>query len=321
MSTFKVEVIEVNKVEKHPNADNLSITQVYGYPVIFRTGELRQADLAAYIPIDAIVPIDKPEFSFLKSPRIRSSKLRGLMSMGLLIKAKPGWVPGQDVTQELGVTKYEEKPYLNISGKGNSENTCIQGPGTIPLYTDVENYRRHTDILRPDELVCITEKIHGTNARYCYTGGQLWCGSHKTFKKEGTTLWWDIAKKYDIKNKLQYHSDLVFYGEIYGYGVQDMAYGLKEQKLSIFDIFDPVKRRFLDADEMRTVCAVVGLDAVPHIVTTAWHTGLLDLANGISLLNSPYREGIVIKAVPDRSDPIMGRVVLKQHSEEYLLKH
>lgn len=38
MSEFKVEVVKVGPVEKHPNADSLGITKVYDYPVIVKKG-------------------------------------------------------------------------------------------------------------------------------------------------------------------------------------------------------------------------------------------------------------------------------------------
>jgi len=37
MSEFKVEIVKVGKIGKHPNAYSLSITHVYDYPVIIKT--------------------------------------------------------------------------------------------------------------------------------------------------------------------------------------------------------------------------------------------------------------------------------------------
>lgn len=57
MTEFRVQVVEVGKVGKHRNADTLSITTILGnYPVIFKTGEINQGDLAVHIPPDALVP-------------------------------------------------------------------------------------------------------------------------------------------------------------------------------------------------------------------------------------------------------------------------
>jgi hypothetical protein len=103
----------------------------------------------------------------------------------------------------------------------------------------------------------ITRKIHGTNARYGIVKknklsildrikklfGNKWAeyefvvGSHNVEKgsdSQGfydTNVWYDIEKKYDIKNKLWgYVKDKIYgdnvgdgitlYGEIYGAGIQ-----------------------------------------------------------------------------------------------------
>lgn len=125
MSEFKIEVVRIGAVERLPNSDSLSITQVHGgYPCIFRTGDFHEGDLAVYVPVDAMVPLARKEFAFLdksgstnlrsyellhpdKRHRIQARRLRGTFSMGLLIPAPPMTKEGDDVQLELGITKYE----------------------------------------------------------------------------------------------------------------------------------------------------------------------------------------------------------------------
>lgn len=116
MTEFHVEVVRIGKVEKHPNADSLSITQVHGgYPVIFKTGDYKTGDLAVYVPVDSIVP-DTEQWKWLapagaslrdKDRRIKAKRLRGVFSMGLITEAFPGMREGEDVSKLLGITKYE----------------------------------------------------------------------------------------------------------------------------------------------------------------------------------------------------------------------
>jgi hypothetical protein len=56
MSELHAPVVRIGKVGKHPNADTLSITQAGGFPVIFRTGDFKEGDLAVYVPIDSLLP-------------------------------------------------------------------------------------------------------------------------------------------------------------------------------------------------------------------------------------------------------------------------
>ncbi len=74
-------------------------------------------DLCAYIQIDTVVP-EKEEFEFLRDRkfRVRTIKLRKQISQGLIVPVPKGkWSEGNDVTEVLGVKKYE-KPDNNPGG-------------------------------------------------------------------------------------------------------------------------------------------------------------------------------------------------------------
>lgn len=90
MSEWLVEVVKLGAVRKHPNADSLSMTDVHdGYPVVFRTGEFKEGDVAVYVPVDSIVP-DDPAYAFLQGKRrIKARKIRGEYSQGLLLQVSP----------------------------------------------------------------------------------------------------------------------------------------------------------------------------------------------------------------------------------------
>lgn len=188
---LKVEVVKVGKLEKHPNADTLEITKVFDYPVVVKAGDFAEGQLAAYVPIDAVVPPTEA-WKWLhegaedtRHRRVRAKRLRGVYSEGLLIPLSADyfrgtvdiadaqtWVmskkEGDDLTEASKITKYEPG-HLRTAGTGNAGKT----PGgarlnvrAMPKYTDIENIRRHPDALVPGEDVVIMEKIHGSNARY-----------------------------------------------------------------------------------------------------------------------------------------------------------
>lgn len=218
----RCEVVEICECEKHPNADSLSITKVFGgYPVIFKTGDFKTGDKAVYIPVDSVVP-DDPRWQFLgEHRRIKAKRLRGTFSMGLLTTADPDWHVGECVKEKLGILEYSRDIKLLTTGGDNEPDT-----GYMPCYTDIESVRKYGKKLDPEEDVVATEKIHGANARYVYRDGRLWVGSRTGIKKyDVNSIWWEAARKLDLGEKLKACENIAIYGEVYGQ-VQDLRYGM-----------------------------------------------------------------------------------------------
>jgi RNA ligase (TIGR02306 family) len=238
MSEFHVEVVRVGATEKHPNADALSITKIHGgYPVIFRTGEFQEGDLAVYIPVDSVVPAGDARWAFLGNDRrIRAKRLRGVFSMGLLIQAPERAALGTDVASLLGITKYEPPEPSSAAEEAEPD------PGTMPVY-DIEGLRKFSDLIKPGEEVWISEKVHGVNARFVHDGERLWVGSRTGIKKESVAgLWWKMARKYDLAKRLSSVPGIAIYGEIYGQ-VQNLKYGVSQSEDARLIVFDAIDTR------------------------------------------------------------------------------
>jgi RNA ligase (TIGR02306 family) len=339
MSEFHVEVTTLTKVEKHPNADTLSMGEVNGYPVIFRTEDFVEGEKVVHVPIDSIVP-DSPVFSFLKKDnrRIRALRLRGIFSMGLIVKADPEWKIGQNVQEHFGITKYEPPMALLMSTENEPD------PGFFPGYTDIEGLRRWPGVLIPGEEIVLTEKIHGANSRFLYHEGRLWVGSHDCVKRYNPeNVWWKYAEAMGLEKLLSKFPGITIFGEVYGFKVQDLAYGLKNQvSLSLFDACDVRTRKYLDYDDFKGLAKDLGLPTVPELYRGPWSEDLKKLAEGNSTVPGAahVREGFVAKPVKERFDlqgrmvtcfdevlqkevekqQILGRVILKFIGEGYLLR-
>jgi RNA ligase (TIGR02306 family) len=327
-STFSVPVLELPKFGKHPNADSLSIVQIEGCPCIFKTGDFQQGDKVAYVPVDAMVPLADPRFSFLAKgkefpegarSRIKAIRLRGVFSMGLLVKAPDELSLGMDAAEALNIHKHEEQePVWKTSADAEKD------PGFMPRY-DMESYRKYRHLLVPGERVIATEKIHGCNARFVYRDGKLWVGSHNRFVKdnpEKASLWWEIARKYDLEKKLAEVPGFGLYGEIYGQ-VQDLKYGAGpgEIFLRVFDVINTHSRSYLSHDELQQFVKGLGLDAVPVLYDGEYIPEKLEpLAEGQSSLATNIREGIVIRPATERYNHVTGRTLFKLVSEAYLLR-
>jgi len=316
-----VEVVPV-ELKPHPNADTLSRVEIFngGYQVLVRTSDWLNQKVGAYIPPDSIVP-DSPEYAFLNGKlRIKAKKLRGEWSTGLLVPAPQNAHIGDDVADILGITHYvPPEPSVSL-GKALS----APSPSVIAPSYDIESFRRYAEaVFFPNELVFITEKIHGTNARFTFCDGKFHCGTRtRWIQEEEGCVWWKTLYTYHtLRAFLEANEGTVVYGEIYGQ-VQDLKYGHArgETSLAIFDILR--QGRWLEVDAFCHSCVEFNLPTVPIISLERHYDfhALLDLAEGSSHVPGAnhVREGIVVRPLKLRWHPEVGRVILKIVSNGYL---
>lgn len=82
-----------------------------GWSFVVKKGEFKSGDKCVYFEIDSILP-EKDEYEFLRSRkfRIKTIKLKGTISQGLVIPVPEGMqnIPtGTDITDAMGVKKYD----------------------------------------------------------------------------------------------------------------------------------------------------------------------------------------------------------------------
>ena len=375
VDTHKAEVVPV-VLEKHPNADKLSIVRVYNFTVVVNTEDWQGVEKAVYIQPDSVLP-DKPEYRFLKETgnlrkerdalndfvragvkpddydqqlaaieakidantkylRITVRKLRGVMSMGMLLPAPEGSNIGDDVAEQLGITHYEPPAMDEIDGSRKHAGSDVAPPPPLiyaPKY-DLESVYSFAEAFEPGEMVYISEKIDGQNSRYVTTFDtepqnfesatalQTHAGSRTEWKtKEGGSNWWRALDQNPwIEKWIQSNPEQVLYGEIFGW-VQSLKYGAKQGQL-FFRAFDVLRgMEYIDAEEFISVMPedhrAPSLGIMPFNFEE-----LQKLADGPSLVPGAdnMREGIVIKPLRERQHWKLGRVSLKMVSNAYLEK-
>lgn len=181
---YTAEVVRIEQVSPHPNADRLEIARfalrgsgLSGYEVVIQKGSFRPGDLAAYFSVDCILPTDHPEFKFLTERldgkgktyyRLRAARLRGVFSQGLLVpqpfeKNGLGFEFGRAVADHFGVSYYRGPS--EDSTPGPTAATKKPKPQPMPVY-GVDSLKKCPRLFEPNEPVVITEKIHGTNFRF-----------------------------------------------------------------------------------------------------------------------------------------------------------
>jgi RNA ligase (TIGR02306 family) len=216
-STHKVEVVPV-KMEKHPNADSLSIIPIFGYSYVGRTEDWQDVNVAAWCPPDSLVDTRLPEFAFLAGEakyaedstkggpyaRIRAKKLRGIVSCGLLIPlpANSKAQLGDDLAESYGVLHYE--PCVSTGQNKTSFYTggeVESGPNLYSPKYDVDSFQRYAqNVFVEGEPVFVSEKTHGANGRWVYHNGRMYCGSRTEWKREYAQI--PLPNREDLINKL-----------------------------------------------------------------------------------------------------------------------
>ncbi len=335
MSIHAIEIIEIGEIEPHPNADRMQITHIWGWQCCIGINQFKRGDKAVYIPPDFLVPLSHPSFKFLlredkpkEQERIRVRRFRGHLSQGLLIQVPDDLkdLPvGENVIEQLGIERYEP-PLPKSTGAD-----FIGAPSGLycPKF-DVENLQRYNQIFKLGQLVVVTEKIHGANARFTFApnkDGELvqFCGSRTNWLKEDErNIWW-MAFHQDpgIGKWCESHPGQILYGEIYGQ-VQGLKYGAGVNDIFFvaFAVLD--QNRWLDYEDF--AASTVGIDRAPVL-----YRGPFDLDRITKLAeNDSYvatwhgaehmAEGVVILPEKERTDPEIGRVMLKMVSNRYLEK-
>jgi RNA ligase (TIGR02306 family) len=363
MSTLFVKVVKIEDVIEHGNADSLEVALIAGWECVVRKGQFVKGDLAVYVPVDSRIPYTLEERLFANSKlkldhgRIKTIKLRGRVSQGLLIK--PEQVPeigkahvGLDVAELLGVTKYEP-PEPGENGVGPKSGKAKKLTPGFSRYTDIENIKWYNNAFKDGDLVAITEKLHGTSARFTLApkeaktiwqkvkkffgvdlGIEVRCGTREHAEDDPHSTWSKVARQLAIRQKLR-PGEIIF-GEIVGSKIQkgyDYGYEPGEHDLFVYDVqVTEVKsthygvtehKRFLDHEEIVLFCMERGLEPVPRLYKGPFSLQVLkDCTEGPSVLdpNNPVREGCVVRPVAEDKGPSSGRRVLKSINPEYALK-
>lgn len=330
------QVLEILPIE---NADAIELARINGWQCVVKKGEFAVGDLGVFLEIDSIPP-DTEVFRFLWTPkdtapaagtrpekfRIRTMRLRGCLSQGLLLPLSQvdlvGHGEGENVTETLGVGKYEPPA---PTGMGDWRAPF---PGFIPK-TDEMRVQSVPDVL--DEILgkpyAITIKMDGTSATYCIHRGDGTfhaCGRNQSIL-EGTNLYWEIARKYNLEAVLQEAPEYAIQGEIVGPGIQKNPLGLKAKDFAAFNVYDISNARYLAHDEAREFLSSRGIPMVPVLETGGAFTydqeGLLALAEGKYDGTQNEREGIVIRPLTETFSPTLGgRLSFKAISNRFLLK-
>jgi len=314
---------KIAALEPIEGADAIEVAVVDGWKVVVKKGEYKANDLAVYIEIDSwvsheLAPFlskgkDPREFEGVKGERLRTVKLRGQISQGLLLPLdiltsvpKEEWYfdiegnIGSDVTELLGVLKWERPMNAQLAGmaRGNF-------PALVPK-TDqarIQNLTRNFPKLQEDTW-SITEKLDGSSCTfYLDLFGEFHvCSRNLDLKQTEGNTFWQLALQLDIEGIMRRHSlsGMAIQGEMIGEGIQGNQYKTKLD-FYVYDMYNTSTGEYILPIQLESACKRLGLKHVPILVSNTdikeqTIQSIIDFAEGKSQLNGSEREGVVFKS-------------------------
>jgi len=322
-------------------ADAIEAATIGGWKVVVKKGEFSVGDLAVYCEIDSWIPTElapflskgkEPrEFEGIKGERLRTVKLRGQLSQGLLLPANVGGIcvlgleEGMDVSALLGIVKWELPMNAQLAGMAR---------GNFPSFIPKTDQERAQNLVK--EIVAanetglqfeITEKLEGSSMTV-YLNDEVFgvCSRNLDLKETEGNTFWQVARRDCIEEKMRAvptASDFAIQGELIGPGIQGNIYKLTEPEFRVFDVYNITIGEYLNPVDRRALVDMMGLKHAPVLVAAGslYDTlGITDMpqllkyAEGKSVMGDitgPEREGLVFKQVD-------GGMTFKVISNSYL---
>lgn len=345
-------IAQIKSIENIDGADKIQKATVEGWTSIVQKNIYKEGNLVLCITTDAVIPdelaVKWGVKNYLKSGnRVKTIKLRNTYSECIIIPITddiPNYrhnlrslTEGKDLMNDLNIFKYEPPEIIIRDNKGKTHK-YHQNPN-FSIYSKFPNLKNTPDLFEENELVIVTRKLHGTNARYGIVKkskitlldrikkffGNKWAyheyiyGSHKVEKGSdsqgfySTDIWKEVADRLDIKNTLwkfvkkEYidfiPDSIILYGEILGPGVQGdkYSYNLIHKHFYGFDI--EINKWYLNYNDMYNMFIELGLEPVYSFGEIHYNKDIIFnnfvKDKFISFTQVPH-EGVVIRT-PDRA--------------------
>lgn len=338
-------IVSVNSIE---GADVIVRAQVLGWNLVTqKSNDFQPGDLVVYHEIDSLLP-EIPEYEFMankgvttnadgtKGYRLKTIKLRGTVSQGLILplsllshKFPERYVPaeGDEVTEYLGIKKYEAKIPAELEGISKGEI-----PGLIPK-TDEERVQNLQIML--DEIQGRAGykaiKVDGASMTvYVIDDVDGVCSRNTDYIESDDCSQWKVAKKLDLHAKLRKIAaalgikNIAFQGEIYGEGIQKNRLKKIGQHFAAFNLYNADTLEYVDFLSFVSMCAKFDVPTVtildPHYVIHNDVERYLREADETKYENGAQAEGIVIRS-KDTQRWRGSRVSFKAISNKFLLKN
>lgn len=304
------------------DADTLECARVKGWRIVCKKGDFHPGDTALYFEIDSALNSHDDRFAFLKERcykhfnvygklfdeciRIKTMKLRGVVSQGLLMKPElfcevRNKKLEEDCSDVLAVRHYDEVAEKAARECGSVKMPNMKGdfPSFIPKTdeeriqnVDAELLERHKD-----DCFEVTEKADGASMTVFYAPNvrpddPFGVCSRNLELKDEPSPYWDIVHELNLDIKvpdwvrtmrdiftsgrvlpqelfelIKGGCDIAIQGELVGPGMNSNRDKYEERHFLVFRIWDIARQKWLNLNERYAFCHALGLEHVRVIGT------------------------------------------------------
>lgn len=230
---------EVIEIYPHYNSDNLELAALGNRQFVIKKGMYSNGDVVIVVPEKSILPEDlaEPFKSYLKNGCIvKAATIRKEVSEGVLLPDNPSLGEiGEDVSEKLGISKYEPTIPSNMVSNLSLSN--------YPYHPhDCERFSININKIPDDAVVTVTEKLHGSLISITYYQGVIEITS-KGLGKKGFTVsedynnfYWKAFKNSGLEEALEVFEGCV---QIIGEALpcqKGFSYGFSEPTIKVFKV-------------------------------------------------------------------------------------
>jgi len=308
-----------------------------------KKGSRKVGDLVGYAEIDAFIPTklapylskgkEPREYQGIKGERLRTVKLRGAISQGLLLDLSlfgdREFTIGEDLTEVAGIVKWEPPAEFKSADAKGSFPSFIPKTDQERIQSVNGNFAEKIQGMTFE----VTEKCEGSSMTLFANDGEFGICSRNLLLKDDLTGSSFVDTGIKFKDAiLSLGRNIAFQGELIGPAIQKNIYNLRQFQYRVFDVFDIDQQRYLSPSERSEVVRMIGAEVAP-VIHEAFSFGegadlreiqktALAMADGFTrivpemgdLKNRHLREGLVFKANSE------DRFTFKAISDEYLGK-
>lgn len=309
-------IVKIDNLLPIEGADRIEVAQIGGWQVVVKKNEFKKGGFAVYFEIDSWIPNsiapfltkegkEPKEFDGVKGERLKTVKLRKVISQGLLIPVSnfagiTQVKEGLDLTEKLGIKKWEPlEDILNNNNGGGKKtgNPARKFPDFIPK-TDQDRVQNMVGLYKCVDTFEVTVKLDGSSLtmycvmpnsnHYCDKRGIIRkffdkimgnkpkhnvgvCSRNIELKDNGNQFWETVKQNGNLQAMIDYcvehNTSVAVQGELVAPNIQGNYEKVDKAEFYCFNVFHIDEGIYLLPEHQRKFCKETNISYVPMVAS------------------------------------------------------